>query len=1071
MRPLALTSAFLTIAAAYILADTLPTAKTHQIELNGHVFTLPSDFDIELAGGSPLVDRPIVADFDEEGRLYVADSSGSNEPVAVQIKKKPHSILRLEDTDSDGKFDKRTVFADKMMFPEGCLWHAGSLYVAAPPSIWKLTDTDGDGVADERVEWFQGKTLTGCANDLHGPYLGLDGWIYWCKGAFAQQTYERPGKSPFVTRAAHIFRRPPHPSPPPQGGREKTAPSPLVGEGWGGGGIEPVMTGGMDNPVDVVFTPGGERIFTTTFFQHPGGGLRDGLIHAVYGGIYGKDHNVIYDPAHKWTSPTLMPVLTHMGAAAPCGLTRYESRVFGDEYQNNLFACLFNMHKVTRHVLIPNGSSFKSRDEDFLVSNNLDFHPTDILEDADGSLLVIDTGGWYKLCCPTSQLHKPDILGAIYRIKRKGAAKIDDARGRKLTWSKMPPAQLVELLDDERPAVRHRAVEVLAQKGVQAVPALTDVIRSSKSAQARRNAVWSATRIDDAGARALTRQALRDADETTRQAAIHSVSVRRDGEAMLALIELLKGTSLHNRRAAAEALGRIGDKSAVPALLDALATPADRALEHSLTYALIEIADAEATGAGLQSKNSRVRRAVLIALDQMDGNRLDAKRVTAELTSDDPKLKEAVWWIAGRHPEWGDTVTSFLGDRLSAADKLRPEDQEELVQHLTRFAGSKAIQQLLAEASAGTSRIVGIGLNVKRLALRAMARANLKETPHDWITSLTVVLIAEKADLQSEAIAAIRHLRIAPKQSPLLAEALIEIGKNSKAPTLLRVSALAAVPPQRLVEVEPKLFDFLRSHLDAEQPVAVRSAAAEVLAKAKLDAEQLRELAETLKNVGPLEMDRLLDAFASSNEEKVGLTLASTLKASSARSSLRAETLKPRLAKFPAVVQRQAEELYAALDVDAAKQRAQLEQLLSSLKDGDVRRGQAVFNSSKASCSACHAIGYLGGKVGPDLTHIGKIRSERDLLESIVFPSVSLVRSYEPVQVTTKSGKVLNGLIRKDAPEEIVLATGPNEEARVSRDDIEDIQASKVSVMPAGLDQQLTVRELADLVAFLKACQ
>ncbi len=91
-----------------------------------------------------------------------------------------------------------TVFADKMMFPEGTMWHDGSLYVAAPPSIWKLTDTDGDGVADQRVEWFQGKTLTGCANDLHGPYLGPDGWIYWCKGAFAEQTYERPGKPPFV---------------------------------------------------------------------------------------------------------------------------------------------------------------------------------------------------------------------------------------------------------------------------------------------------------------------------------------------------------------------------------------------------------------------------------------------------------------------------------------------------------------------------------------------------------------------------------------------------------------------------------------------------------------------------------------------------------------------------------------------------------------------------------------------------------------------------------------------------------------------------------------------------------
>src|SRR5262249_29760895 len=154
-----------------------------------------------------------------------------------------------------------------------------------------------------------------------------------------------------------------------------------------GTGIEPVMTGGMDNPVEVVFTPGGERIFTTTFLQHPGGGRRDGLIHAIYGGVYGKDHDPIYD--HKRTSPALLPVLTHLGPAAPAGLVRYESSVFGTEYKDNLFAALFNLHKVTRHILEPSGATFKCRDEDFLVSNNQDFHPTDVLEDADGSLLVI----------------------------------------------------------------------------------------------------------------------------------------------------------------------------------------------------------------------------------------------------------------------------------------------------------------------------------------------------------------------------------------------------------------------------------------------------------------------------------------------------------------------------------------------------------------------------------------------------------------------------------------------------------------------------------------------------------
>src|SRR6266853_4592138 len=305
-------------ACVLLLAVTpFASARAAQFKFPNHTFTVPDGFEVELVAGPPLVERPIVADFDEQDRLYVADSSGSNDKLEKQLQDKPHRIVRLDDADGDGRFDKSTVFADKMMFPEGALWFSGSLYVAAPPSIWKLTDTDGDGVADQRVEWFQGKTLTRCANDLHGPYLGPDGWIYWCKGAFAKQTYQRPGKSPFVTRASHIFRCRPD-----------------------GSGIEPVMTGGMDNPVDVVFTPGGERIFTTTFLQHPGGGKRDGIIHAVYGGIYGKDHDVIYD--HPWTGPSLMPVMTPLGAAAPCGLTRYESGAFGPELQDHLVACLFN---------------------------------------------------------------------------------------------------------------------------------------------------------------------------------------------------------------------------------------------------------------------------------------------------------------------------------------------------------------------------------------------------------------------------------------------------------------------------------------------------------------------------------------------------------------------------------------------------------------------------------------------------------------------------------------------------------------------------------------------------------
>ena len=136
---------------------------------------------------------------------------------------------------------------------------------------------------------------------------------------------------------------------------------------------------------------------------------------------------------------------------------------------------------------------------------------------------------------------------------------------------------------------------------------------------------------------------------------------------------------------------------------------------------------------------------------------------------------------------------------------------------------------------------------------------------------------------------------------------------------------------------------------------------------------------------------------------------------------------------------------------------------------GDIRRGHAVYYSAKASCSACHRLGHAGGTSGPELTQIGEtLRTERDLLESILFPSLSFVRSYEPVLLVTVDGRAINGTIRDETALEFVLTTGPDQEVRLRRDEVEELQPSTVSVMPIGLDKQLTTQEIADLVAFLK---
>jgi len=1017
-------------------APPAPAAMTN-VTIDGKVFHLPAGFTVECVAGPPLVDRPITADFDELGRLYVSDSSGSSDKVQKQLADRPHRILRLEDTDGDGRFDKSTLFADRMMFPEGTMWLAGSLYVAAPPSIWKLTDTNADGIADARAEWFNGKTLTGCANDLHGPYAGPDGWIYWCKGAFAQQTYDRPGKKPFVTRAAHIFRT-----------RRD------------GSGLEPVMTGGMDNPVEVVFTPGGERIFTTTFLQQPAAGHRDGLIHAIYGGVYGKVHDVIDD--HPRTGPDVMPVLAHLGPAAPCGLVRYEPGTFGDDYNNNLFSTSFNLHKVFRHVLTKDGATFASKDEDFLTCDSLDFHPTHLIEDADGSLIVIDTGGWYKLCCPTSQIGKPDVLGAIYRVKRTGAAPPADPRGLKLDWEKMSPDALAQLFGDPRVAVRKRAIEALGSRGAAAVDAIKSVLEHNPDL-ARLNAVWAACRIDDPTARAAVRTALTDKDETVRQAGIHAASLSRDRDATDTLITLLSNPSMHNRRAAAEALGRIGDARAVPALLAALAQPNDRVLDHSLTYALMEIADPKATAAGLASDSPAVRRATLVALDQMEGGTVPANFVVAAMSDTDAKLRESAAWIASRHPEWGDALAGAMDARLSTADKLPQTERDDLAHQLAKLSKSPAIQDLLAR------RMTDHGATQTTI-FAAMAETGGRDLPPKWLAALKGALSSKDPDLAGRAAATLRKLALRKEAAADVGPALLAVGARTDVTPAARLEALAALPGG-IGAVEPAVFQFLVTQLDDRQGTLAQLSAAEILGRAKLTAQQLASLTPAVARAGPLEMDRLLMAYEKSADDSVGAALVAALGNAKGVTALRPDTLRMRLKHFGPAVQQRGEAICARLDPGAAAQRARLDSLVNSLPAGDVRRGQAVFNNAKVACVSCHAIGYVGGHVGPDLTRVGAVRTRRDLLESILYPSASFVQSFEPVIVETADGDIVSGIARRNDAEEVVLTTGPDKDVHLPRADVKSMRPGAVSVMPAGLEQQLKPDELADLVAFLQACK
>jgi putative membrane-bound dehydrogenase-like protein len=999
---------------------------------SGIPFSVPAGFVAEEVAGPPLVTHPMFACFDERGRLYVAGSSGQDFSMSGRLHARPDVIRRLEDSDGDGRFDKSTVFADRLTYPQGVLWHGGAVYVASPPSLWRLEDSDDDGVADRRRELLTGFPFTGIADDLHGPCLGPDGRIYWGVGRFPYNIRYpggpiiRSGRSPLIMRS-----RP--------DGRD-------VG----------VVSAGMGNPVEVAFSPEGEAFACGTFFAPPamGEGLRDAIIHCVEGGVFPIRDVQVYEDKR---TGDLLPPLTHLGVAAPSGLMRARGGILGDDDRIVLLSALFNMHKVQRHVLEREGATFRSRDEDFLVSAVPDFHPTDVLEDADGSLLVVDTGGWFR-SCPTSQIARKDVLGAIYRVRRRDAARVEDPRGLKLDWSEPGPDELVRRLDDPRFAVRDRAVGHLAGMGDLAVPALGGVVLGGASPRARMGAAWALARIEGDAARPAARPALRDADARVRLVAAHVAGLHVDAESLGSLMALLKEGEPAVRREAAAAIGRIGRPEGVAALLEGLRSAGDRFLDHALIFALIAIDDREETLKGLGDPDPNVRRGALIALDQMRDGGLTADLVTPFLAPNEPALQQAALRIIASRPAWAHDLVSVLGAWLSR-DRLDEHQQETLRNALPSFARDPSIQELVASAL----RSDATPAETRSLLLDAIALTPLAEFPESWRDALRRNLGDRDARVARQAAITIRTRGLAGFD-----EALIRLARDETRAEDLRISAFEAAVP-RLSRVDPELFAFLVQRLRPNETPLLRMSAARCLGGAPLDDGQLLDLTSAVARAGSFVLPRLLPAFGRSADRTVGARLVAALARSRGLRSLSAETLRATLKSYPPEIQGQAETLLKRLDVGEAEKAARLAELEPILSRGDARHGRDVFYGPRAACSTCHSVHAQGGRVGPDLTRIGAVRNGRDLLEAVVFPSASFARGYEPYLVSDRGGLTYNGVIAVETAEAITLVAPGRGEVRLSRSSVESVKPSRESIMPRGLEANMSREELTDLIAYLQS--
>lgn len=999
---------------------------------------VPEGFTIERVAGPPLIERPMMAGFDDRGRLFVADSAGVNRKSEELLKDPPHNIRMLEDTHGDGKFDRSTLLADKMVFPQGACWHDGALYVCSPPSLWKLEDPGPDGLCRKRTEIVKGFGFTGNAADIHGPFFGPDGRLYWCDGRHGHRI-TLPDGSVMEGKAAGIFRCKPD-----------------------GSELEEICGGGMDNPVAIAFTPEGEALATCNIFQSQPRRV-DVLFYAIDGGVF--PWNSVFHEFKQTGEP--LPSIADLGWVAAAGFTRYRGTSFGPQFKDNFFSAQFNPHRVQRHIVERDGASFRVRTEDFLVSSNPDFHPTDVVEDADGSLLVIDTGGWFRIGCPNSQIAKPHVMGAIYRVRRKDAPAIEDPRGLKLAWGGTDVEELIARLRDGRPIVVDRAIAVLVEIGDQACPAL-ESLAAHGSGSAARDAVWILSRIDTAAARRAVRRALASEEPSVRQVAARSVGLRENGGAVGELMAAMADKSPSVAREAALSLGRIGDPKALPALFAAMRGGKDRFLEHAILYAMIQIHDPGGTLRGLADADSAIRRAALIAMDQMDGGKLSPRDVLPMLDPADPAARQAALWVLSNHAEWGGEMLEFFRTELAHVDEKQTEAMK---LELLAFCRDGKIQRLVAE----TLRDEKTSTAVRLLLLESIAEAPLDILPAEWAEPLAKGLRDHDDRVTRQALIAMRSGALSPRKEKAhrvdrsdFVEPLLELARESNRAAELRAGGLAVAAPF-IEHLEGSLFEFAVSCLQKEKAALLRSTAAEALGHCRLDDAQLLRLASHIAGAGPMEAPKLVWAFANSKSGEVGRALVDALGRSHGVNGLRPETLGPILAGYPEEVRRQGEALLSRLSADKEKQKAHLAELQPVLSGGNAAAGRELFFGNKAACATCHTVQNHGGRVGPDLSNIGAIRSGADILESIAFPSASFVRGYEPYIVKTKDGEVLDGIIARETADAIYLYNVQRIETCIARSNIADVQPSAVSLMPEGFDSQLSRQELADVMAFLQS--
>lgn len=709
-------------------------------------------------------------------------------------------------------------------------------------------------------------------------------------------------------------------------------------------------------------------------------------------------------PPHTWKIGSIVKHKHQM--AAYCGIEYFDSDAYPEQYRNCLY--MGNIHGgcVNVDVLQRDGSTYFAKPRpDFMTANDVWHMPVDQKTGPDGCLYVLD---WYdRYHCYQDALARPAdvdrLKGRLYRVRYQ-----QTPRAKPYDLTQESDDQLIARLGSPNLFFRELAQQVLSE-------------RASESARPKLEAV-----VLDA-----------TVSQKTRLHALWSLIGARQIEDTFSL-KLLDNDNEQLRRWAVRYQGTVPSANAdVSAKI--------RELSHD--------------------PSADVRLQVAILAPQVDYLPTVETLLEVLQNSPDDKLIPHIVW-QNLHPQLEKETPQYL-TLMSAppystsptALSLLPRAADRIlgtpglsVEHVTRL-----VQLLVSQPGQQTQLASCLARISDQARSRELTGERLAQLKNDLAESLSSIMKAgpdHPGYYHAANLALAWHDADARKIVPGVFAA-------AKSATPQRVAALDAM----LSAGHPEAIELVTTYL--KQPSVNEAEVGQVI-------QTLGK--STSDEVGQLLLSRL-DQFSMANRPKVievllqrpqwTSQLLSQIEGGQRSKDLLSVNQLQRLASSSTdSIGKQIAAIYGKISTGRDPSRtfvvAQMRRLVTSA-EGNPHRGVEVYNKL---CGQCHKLHGEGQEVGPEITVNGRGTLEQ-LLSNVFDPSLVIGKDYQAVTVLTVEGRVLSGLLVEDSPARVVLKMQGGKQETIARDDVDEMKVSDTSLMPEGIEKQLSPQEIVDLFAYL----